>query len=40
MTGSVVGLASTLRRLREKANVATRTTVVLSIPFELRPPRS
>jgi len=26
-----------LRRLREKAGVQTRTTVVLSIPFEGRP---
>ena len=33
------GLALCDKR-REKANVATRTTVVLSIPFELRPPRS
>jgi Lrp/AsnC family transcriptional regulator, leucine-responsive regulatory protein len=32
-------LEDLLRRLREKAGVQTRTTVVLSIPFEGRPPR-
>ena len=31
-------LEDLLRRLREKAGVQTRTTVVLSIPFEGRPP--
>ncbi|HEX2299331.1 MAG TPA: Lrp/AsnC family transcriptional regulator [Pseudonocardiaceae bacterium] len=30
-------LEDLLRRIREAANVATRTTVVLSIPFEARP---
>jgi Lrp/AsnC family leucine-responsive transcriptional regulator len=30
-------LEELIRRLREKAGVATRTTVVLSIPFEGRP---
>ena len=30
-------LEGRIRRLREKANVATRTTIVLSIPFERRP---
>jgi Lrp/AsnC family leucine-responsive transcriptional regulator len=30
-------LEDLIRRLREKAEVATRTTVVLSIPFEHRP---
>jgi Lrp/AsnC family leucine-responsive transcriptional regulator len=39
-TATTAGLEDLIRRLREKANVATRTTVVLSIPFELRPPRS
>ncbi len=32
-------LEDLLRRLREKAGVQTRTTVVLSIPFEGRPTR-
>ncbi|MBI4259843.1 MAG: Lrp/AsnC family transcriptional regulator [Actinobacteria bacterium] len=32
-------LEDLLRRLREKAGVQTRTTVVLSIPFEERPMR-
>ena len=32
------GLEDLLRRIREAANVSTRTTVVLSIPFEARPP--
>ena len=31
-------LEDLLRRIREAANVSTRTTVVLSIPFEARPP--
>jgi len=33
-------LEELLRRLREKAGVQTRTTVVLSIPFEGRPTRT
>jgi Lrp/AsnC family leucine-responsive transcriptional regulator len=33
-------LEDLIRRLREKAGVATRTTVVLSIPFEDRPLRT
>jgi Lrp/AsnC family leucine-responsive transcriptional regulator len=33
-------LEDLLRRLREKAGVQTRTTVVLSIPFEQRPIRT
>ena len=33
-------LEELIRRLREKAGVATVTTVVLSIPFEGRPPGS
>jgi len=33
-------LEDLLRRLREKAGVQTRTTVVLSIPFEGRPTRA
>jgi Lrp/AsnC family transcriptional regulator, leucine-responsive regulatory protein len=35
-TGTTTGLEDLLRRLREKAGVQTRTTVVLSIPFEGR----
>lgn len=31
-------LEDLLRRIREAAKVSTRTTVVLSIPFEARPP--
>lgn len=31
-------LEDLLRRIREAANVSTRTTVVLSIPYEARPP--
>lgn len=31
-------LEDLLRRIRENANVSTRTTVVLSTPFEARPP--
>jgi Lrp/AsnC family leucine-responsive transcriptional regulator len=31
-------LEDLLRRIREAANVATRTTVVLSTPYEARPP--
>ena len=30
-------LEDLIRRLREKAGVATRTTIALSIPFEGRP---
>jgi Lrp/AsnC family leucine-responsive transcriptional regulator len=30
-------LEELIRRLREKAEVVTRTTVVLSVPFEGRP---
>ena len=33
-------LEDLIRRLREKAGVATRTTVVLSVPFEDRPLRT
>jgi Lrp/AsnC family transcriptional regulator, leucine-responsive regulatory protein len=36
-TGTTGELEELLRRLREKAGVQTRTTVVLSIPFEGRP---
>ena len=36
-TRSTTDLEDLLRRLREKAGVQTRTTVVLSIPFEDRP---
>lgn len=32
------GLEDLLRRIRESAKVSTRTTVVLSTPFENRPP--
>jgi Lrp/AsnC family transcriptional regulator, leucine-responsive regulatory protein len=39
-TGTTVELEDLLRRLREKANVATRTTIALSIPFEGRPLRT
>lgn len=35
---SPAGLEDLLRRIREAANVSTRTTVVLSTPFESRPP--
>jgi Lrp/AsnC family leucine-responsive transcriptional regulator len=38
-TGTTGDLEDLIRRLREKAGVATRTTVVLSIPFEGRPVR-
>ncbi len=38
-TRSTGDLEDLLRRLREKAGVQTRTTVVLSIPFEGRPLR-
>jgi Lrp/AsnC family leucine-responsive transcriptional regulator len=33
-----LGLEELLRQIRESANVSTRTTVVLSTPFEGRPP--
>jgi Lrp/AsnC family leucine-responsive transcriptional regulator len=36
-TGTTSDLEDLLRRLREKAGVQTRTTVVLSTPFENRP---
>jgi Lrp/AsnC family leucine-responsive transcriptional regulator len=36
-TATTSGLEEFLRRLREKAGVQTRTTVVLSTPFEHRP---
>lgn len=35
---SPVALEDLLRQIREAANVSTRTTVVLSTPFEGRPP--
>jgi Lrp/AsnC family transcriptional regulator, leucine-responsive regulatory protein len=35
---SPVALEELLRQIRESANVSTRTTVVLSTPFEGRPP--
>lgn len=35
---SPASLEDLLRRIREAANVSTRTTVVLSTPFEARPP--
>ncbi len=38
-TRTPADLEDFLRRLREKAGVQTRTTVVLSIPFEHRPVR-
>src|SRR5712691_5090473 len=38
-TRTTSDLEDLLRRLREKAGVQTRTTVVLSIPFERRPIR-
>jgi Lrp/AsnC family leucine-responsive transcriptional regulator len=39
-TRTTVDLEDLIRRLREKAGVATRTTVALSIPFEGRPLRT
>jgi Lrp/AsnC family leucine-responsive transcriptional regulator len=39
-TRTTSDLEDLLRRLREKAGVQTRTTVVLSIPFEQRPVRT
>ena len=38
-TRSTGDLEDLIRRLREKAGVATRTTIALSIPFENRPVR-
>lgn len=38
-TRTTEGLEELIRRLREKAGVHTRTTVVLSTPFEARPLR-
>lgn len=38
-THTTTELEDLIRRLREKANVATRTTIALSIPFEHRPLR-
>jgi Lrp/AsnC family leucine-responsive transcriptional regulator len=38
-TGTTSDLEDLIRRLREKGGVATRTTVVLSVPFEDRPLR-
>ena len=38
-TRTTTELEDLIRRLREKANVATRTTIALSIPFERRPLR-
>lgn len=38
-TRTTADLEDLIRRLREKANVATRTTIALSIPFERRPLR-
>lgn len=35
---SPLALENLLRQIRESANVSTRTTVVLSTPFEARPP--
>ncbi|MGH2540284.1 MAG: Lrp/AsnC family transcriptional regulator [Actinomycetota bacterium] len=39
-TGTTAELEDLIRRLREKAQVATRTTIALSIPFEGRPLRT
>jgi len=36
-TRTTTDLEDLIRRLREKGNVATRTTIALSIPFERRP---
>jgi Lrp/AsnC family leucine-responsive transcriptional regulator len=36
---SPAGLEELLRQIREAANVSTRTTVVLSTPYEARPPK-
>ncbi len=39
-TKTTTDLEDLIRRLREKAGVATRTTIALSIPFEGRPMRT
>jgi len=39
-TRTTADLEDLIRRLREKGNVATRTTIALSIPFEGRPLRT
>jgi Lrp/AsnC family leucine-responsive transcriptional regulator len=39
-TRTTIELEDLIRRLREKGNVATRTTIALSIPFERRPLRT
>ena len=39
-TGTTAELEDLIRRLREKAHVATRTTIALSIPFDGRPLRT
>ena len=39
-TRNTADLEELIRRLREKAGVATRTTIALSIPFERRPLRT
>lgn len=39
-TKTTADLEDLIRRLREKANVDTRTTIALSIPFERRPLRA
>ena len=39
-TRTTADLEDLIRRLREKANVDTRTTIALSIPFERRPLRT
>jgi Lrp/AsnC family leucine-responsive transcriptional regulator len=39
-TRTTAELEELIRRLREKASVATRTTIALSIPFERRPLRT
>jgi Lrp/AsnC family leucine-responsive transcriptional regulator len=39
-TRTTTELEDLIRRLREKGNVATRTTIALSIPFERRPLRT
>jgi Lrp/AsnC family leucine-responsive transcriptional regulator len=36
--GKPSDLESLLAEIRSKANVATRTTIVLSTPYEARPP--
>src|ERR1700693_1036340 len=39
-TATTGDLEDLIRRLREKAAIATRTTIALSIPFEGRPMRT